>query len=84
MNVAELPPQFAPLPQRINRLYELAYNLWWSWQPEAQALYQTIDATLWERTGHNPVKFLREVSLASLEQKALDSNYCLLYTSRCV
>ncbi|MFD3165767.1 alpha-glucan family phosphorylase [Herpetosiphon sp. NSE202] len=79
MNVAELPPQFAPLPQRINRLYELAYNLWWSWQPEAQALYQTIDATLWERTGHNPVKFLREVSLASLEQKALDSNYLAQY-----
>ncbi|MBP8251960.1 MAG: alpha-glucan family phosphorylase [Herpetosiphon sp.] len=79
MNTAELPPLFAPLPQRINRLYELSYNLWWSWHPEAQALYQAVDPTLWERTGHNPVKFLREVALASLEIKANDPTYLAQY-----
>src|SRR6187402_2665317 len=79
MNVAELPTLFAPLPQRINRLYELSYNLWWSWRPEAQALYQAVDPTLWERTGHNPVRFLREVALASLEAKAVDPMFLAQY-----
>ena len=26
------------LPARIQRLHELAYNLWWSWRKEADAL----------------------------------------------
>ncbi len=30
---------FPVMPARINRLYELAYNLWWSWHPEARDLY---------------------------------------------
>ncbi|HYF66193.1 MAG TPA: alpha-glucan family phosphorylase [Herpetosiphonaceae bacterium] len=79
MNVAELPTLFAPLPQRINRLYELSYNLWWSWHPEAQALYQAVDPTLWDRTGHNPVRFLREVALSSLEAKAVDPMFLAQY-----
>ena len=32
---------FPIMPARINRLYELAYNLWWSWHPEARTLYST-------------------------------------------
>ena len=27
------------LPAEIERLQELAYNLWWSWEAEAQDLY---------------------------------------------
>ncbi len=34
---------FPIMPARISRLYELAYNLWWSWHPEARALYSTLD-----------------------------------------
>jgi len=29
-------PNHFDLPQRIRRLGELAYNLWWTWQPDAQ------------------------------------------------
>src|SRR2546422_3748874 len=49
------------LPARIGRLTELAYNLWWSWHPEARALFAAIDPTVWAMTAHNPVKLLREV-----------------------
>src|SRR2546425_10676789 len=48
------------LPARIGRLTELAYNLWWSWHPEARALFASIDPTVWAMTAHNPVKLLRE------------------------
>ncbi len=30
---------FPKLPDNISRLHELAYNLWWSWETEAQALF---------------------------------------------
>jgi starch phosphorylase len=49
---------FPTIPQRIERLYELAYNLWWSWTPSAQALYEQVNASLWERSGHNAVATL--------------------------
>jgi glycogen phosphorylase len=52
---------FTPIPDRIARLQELAYNLWWSWHPEARKLYQQIDPELWELVYHNPVRFLRDV-----------------------
>jgi starch phosphorylase len=55
-----IPNQFK-LPRRINRLCELAYNLWWTWNPDAQRLFTRIDTVLWEKTNHNPIQFLRLV-----------------------
>ncbi|HMO60308.1 MAG TPA: DUF3417 domain-containing protein, partial [Roseiflexaceae bacterium] len=46
---------FTPIPERIARLRDLAYNLWWTWHPEAQELYRRIDPELWEKEYHNPV-----------------------------
>ncbi|MCB0065203.1 MAG: alpha-glucan family phosphorylase [Caldilineaceae bacterium] len=66
---------FPKLPSSIARLQELAYNLWWSWEPDAQALYATIDPDLWEATNHNPVKFLRQVHQRRLDAVAEDAAY---------
>ena len=44
----EIPNHFV-LPRRITRLGELAYNLWWSWNPEAQMLFTIIDKQLWNQ-----------------------------------
>lgn len=66
---------FTPIPERIARLRELAYNLWWSWHPEAQDLYRQIDPDLWELVYHNPVRFLREVRERSLDRAASDPAY---------
>ena len=66
---------FPVMPTRINRLYELAYNLWWSWRPEARALYSTINPDLWEQVSHNPVRFLSEVEPQLLEKVAQNVDY---------
>ncbi len=63
----------------IARLTELAYNLWWSWNPAAQALYEGVDAALWKQVKHNPVKFLRRVSQARLDRAAADREYVARY-----
>ncbi len=70
-----------PLPQAIGRLQELAYNLWWTWNPDAQALYESIDKDLWEHVSENPVRFLRTVSLARLQEKSRDPGYLNHYHS---
>jgi glycogen phosphorylase len=69
------------MPARVNRLYELAYNLWWSWHPEARALYSSLDPDLWEQVGHNPVRFLSEVQPQKLENAASLPEYLQQYHS---
>jgi starch phosphorylase len=69
------------LPRRINRLGDLAYNLWWTWQPNAQRLFSRIDNDLWERLSHNPILLLRQVERATLNEVAQDNQYLALYDS---
>ena len=70
---------FPIMPARISRLYELAYNLWWSWHPEARTLYSELDPALWERTGHGPVRLLSEVAPDVLEKAANNHKYLARY-----
>src|SRR4030067_2770095 len=56
---APVPNSFS-LPRRIHGLAELAYNLWWTWNPDAQRLFSRIDAELWEQNYHKPTHFLRQ------------------------
>ncbi|MDZ7261506.1 MAG: alpha-glucan family phosphorylase [candidate division KSB1 bacterium] len=46
------------LPGRLKHLLDIAYNLWWSWNPEARSLFRRIDNDLWEEIHHNPVRLL--------------------------
>ncbi|HYX51163.1 MAG TPA: alpha-glucan family phosphorylase, partial [Ktedonobacteraceae bacterium] len=72
---------FPSMPSRISRLYELAYNLWWSWHPEALTLYRELDPVLWEAVGHNPVRFLTEVDPQLLQQAENNALYLDHYDS---
>ncbi|MEK7831811.1 MAG: DUF3417 domain-containing protein, partial [Acidobacteriota bacterium] len=67
------------LPARIVRLSELANNLWWSWQLNADWLFQHLDKTLWEMTHHNPVKFLQQISPSKLEAAASNPTFLRHY-----
>jgi starch phosphorylase len=72
-------PNHFDLPRRINRLGELAYNLWWTWNPNAQRLFNRIDNALWERLNHNPLRFLRQAGRFEINAAAQDSVYLELY-----
>ncbi len=75
---SKLPPPFA-LPERIKRLGELAYNLWWTWQPDAARAFGRLDYDLWEYLDHNPIRFLRAVEASRLEAAAADADYLAIY-----
>ncbi|HYO50501.1 MAG TPA: DUF3417 domain-containing protein, partial [Chloroflexia bacterium] len=79
MNVVQPNALDSPIPVRIGRLTELAYNLWWTWHPEAQTLFSEVDPELWELVYHNPVKFLNEVRQASLLAASENPGYVARY-----
>lgn len=49
------------LPEALRGLDELASNLYWTWRPDAQDLFQRIDPALW-KAGAGPIRVLRETS----------------------
>ena len=48
------------LPARLARLPELAYDLWWTWNP-AREVFRRLDYGLWRQTAHNPVMMLQRI-----------------------
>lgn len=67
------------LPKRIDKLGEIAYNLWWSWNTDFLRLFKNIDVDLWEKCQKNPVKFLRLVSQEKLEAVIEDVEFLSAY-----
>ena len=63
------------LPQRLEPLRELAFNLWFSWEPDAVALFETLDPEMWDRCYHNPVKLLERVRQTRLHEMAEDDGF---------
>lgn len=49
------------LPREFEHLYEMAYNLWWTWTPEARDLFAMIDSAKWALY-RNPVQLLINVA----------------------
>ncbi len=72
-------PEASFLPKRISRLNDLAYNLWWAWNPEAVDVFSKINPVLWFQVSHNPVAFLQQVSRALLNNVSNDKQYLALY-----
>src|SRR5882672_2736506 len=68
-----------PLPERINRLEELAVDLWWSWHPEAREVFRHLDYTLWRATAHNPVLMLRLIAPEKLDLAAGNPEFLRMY-----
>ena len=69
------------LPEKLSRLGELSYNLWWTWQPEAGRLFARLDRAMWERLNHNPIRMLREIDRARLNEILEDKEYMASYKS---
>ena len=67
------------LPKRIDKLYDISYNLWWSWNTDFLRLFKELDIDLWEKCGKNPVKFLRRVSQDVLENATQDQDFLKKY-----
>ncbi|OGU74158.1 MAG: alpha-glucan phosphorylase [Ignavibacteria bacterium RBG_16_34_14] len=63
------------LPGSLEHLREVAYNLMWTWNPEARELFRRLDRELWEDTNHNSVMVLGNVSQERLEEVSHDDGF---------
>jgi starch phosphorylase len=69
------------LPERLQPLQKIAYNMWWCWNHEAVALFRRIDDDNFDLVENSPVKLLGAIDQARLE-KLLDDDGFLAHMDR--
>ena len=57
--IPPLPGTSFRLPPQLEGMRRLSYNMWWSWNPRARALFSRIDGLSWSRY-RNPVEVLSQ------------------------
>ena len=63
------------LPEALEGLREIAYNLHWSWSNDTIELFRRLDRELWESSGHNPVLMLGAIDQEKLEEAAANDAF---------
>lgn len=63
------------LPPKLEPLWELAYNSWFSWNSDIEDMFAQIDQRLWRECYKNPVIFLNKAPKRLLEEMAEDEIY---------
>ncbi len=63
------------LPENLEKLREVAYNLKWSWNPDTRELFRRLSMELWEETNHNPVMMLGRISQDRLREVSHDDGF---------
>ncbi|MFC1729584.1 alpha-glucan family phosphorylase [candidate division KSB1 bacterium] len=66
---------YPKLPENISLLEEIAFNLFWSWDPDMIELFRRVDQELWEETKHNPVLMLGTISQQRLEELSENDSF---------
>src|SRR6202008_1612555 len=59
----------------IARLHILARNVWWSWNPRAQAIFRELSPLVWEASNHNPIAVLAQCSNTELRAHMGDKEF---------
>jgi glycogen phosphorylase len=70
----------AQLPAPLQPLQTLATNLRWTWHPPTLDLFTSLDPAAWERSGHDPVRLLGEISSARFNELARDADIVVTVT----
>jgi starch phosphorylase len=59
----------------VNGLNKMARNLWWTWDQEAQELFEELSPRGWRNLYHNAVAILHEVSEYELRMRLQDQTF---------
>src|SRR5436305_2651568 len=63
------------LPDSLQPLHKLAYNLWWCWNPDAIALFRRIDPDLFEALDNSPIRLIGAIAQERIEELAADDGF---------
>ncbi|MGE5313554.1 MAG: alpha-glucan family phosphorylase [Acidobacteriota bacterium] len=61
----------------LTGLRRVSRNLWWSWNFEAQQVFQELAPRLWETSHHNPSALLAEISEQEILARLANKDYCM-------
>ncbi len=56
------------LPNELQILQTIGMNLWFTWNPDVQRLFQALDPELWAECDHNPIMLLASLSPERTEE----------------
>ena len=56
------------VPEGLESLRELSYNIWWAWNEQVTDLFASIDNELWKNCQYNPALFLNRINYERLEE----------------
>ena len=73
--MSKKPLAVAELNELVSGLQKLSRNLWWSWDQEAQDLFQELSPRSWQNLYHNAAAVLREVSEYELRMRLQDADF---------
>ncbi len=69
------PLSTAELTELVTGLKRLAHNLWWTWNQDAQDVFQELSPRGWQNLYHNAVAILHEVSEYELRVRLQDPDF---------
>lgn len=61
--------------KQLRKLWELSQNLWWSWNFEAIALFESISAQAWIDFEHNPIPMMENLTKKEIEFLESDPDF---------
>ena len=67
------------IPEPLERLEELANDLFYSWDHGVRSLFARIDLRLWQKVEHNPKLFLRRVAQDRLDEASEERAFLAEY-----
>ncbi len=59
----------------LRRLDTLSRNLWWSWNPRAQAIFEEFSPLTWESMNHNPIAVRAQINDVELMARLGDKEF---------
>lgn len=62
-------------PESLEKLVTISSNLWFTWDFDALSLFYKIDADLFRKVKHNPIKFMHLLSKEKLEALSKDKRF---------
>jgi len=63
------------IPEKLEPLKKIAYNIWWVWNFEAIELFRRLNVEVWREVGHNPVALLGTLSQRELDEAAESESF---------
>jgi len=73
--MATKPTSQTEITELVIGLNKMARNLWWTWDQEAQELFEELSPRSWRNLYHNAVAILHEVSEYELRVRLQDQNF---------